>query len=1432
MIVSVYPQTPRIADRLRGQRLLVTGVTGLLAKVFVEKLLRSVPTLECIYLLVRPGSNGLTAEERVKQEVLGSSAFDRLRASLGPRFDPLFAEKIRVVSGDLAQERFGLSPEDYAALTQQVTLIVNSAAVVRFDERLDLSLSLNTLGPRRLLAFARDCNNAPFMQVSTCYVSGRRRGDIPEEIAAPTNGQHIDVNATIDEMQAVCERILAATEQDPRSRRDQLIALGMDYAHRYGWNDTYTFTKWLGEQVVNRERGDVPVVILRPAIIEGSLEEPMPGWIDGLRMADPMIIAYGRGKMPEYPAMPHLPIDIIPVDLVANAMAAALPTRNGTSELTVYQVGSSARNRVTIGEFCGYLIEAFRRYPMLDKMGHEIRTGSFKIVDHEAFRMKWEKRLQWAMACRTLLDRYKIMANWRRRISSTIAHIEQLLYYAKIYSPYTHLDCRFLDDRLRTLADTLHPEDRKAFPFDAEAIDWPDYVINRHISGLRKFVLGGTDGGQRPVPIANETKPDDKAICRARLEAQTIFDAFERVAKLCGNKAALQIRRNGKWVRYTYAEALAATGDIARRFKECGCTVGDRVALCGENGPEWGLTYLGAMRAGLTAVPLDPQMPPKEVIDCAQFAEAKLLCAGPSRFDALLSASSTCNNEHDPPLGIVRMAEPFVPLPGASHDSAPPTTPIEPDPTASILFTSGTTVAPKAVPLTHANFLAEVRSLLRVHAMGSAENYLSVLPMYHAFEFSSGFLSSLLSGGTITYVEQLKGPEIVAAMQATGTTVMMVVPRLLKLFHESIQQKVQASGSVARVVFRLLNFLSDLSGRRWGKVLFARVHRQFGGRLRMFVTGGSSLDPKLHAAFARMGFTVCEGYGLTETSPVLTVNPPGGGKPGSAGQAVPGVELEIRNANSDGVGELWARGPTVMQGYLKNPQATAEVMQDGWFRTGDLCRRDADGYYYIMGRVKDLIVTDAGKNVYPDEVEARYQTLPYVKELCVVGMPNPCGFGESVHAVILPDVAAYAGSNGSTIEQRIREAVAEISVTIPPHQRIQAIHFGDTELPKTSTMKARRGVIRSQLLKRRAGHTSFVDVESVKQSATKSAADLELTDTQRFIIQLASRVTSRPESAIHPDSSLSLDLGVDSMMKLQLVTELESSFGMKCSDEQAAAMARVSDLFAWAGHRKPAKSKVAASASWRQRLFQNQNGGRSKTDGKDGLYDRMPMPLLPARWAVRGGLALFFRSYVRVQAEGVHHIPRKGAFILAANHASHLDAGSVITAVGNRRRLWVAGAEDYFFNTQMRSWVFGRFFDAIPFDRYTEGVKGLRRCLEILKRGEGVLFFPEGTRSASGRIQEFKTGIAIMAIESNVPIIPTRIDNSYQLFRKGQRFIRPGVVRVTFGEPISLQQWNSHPTLNDSYEQCRELAQYVRSRVESQGGSTPTCSRSMVEAGT
>lgn len=1414
-----------IAQRLAGEHLLLTGATGFLAKVLLEKILRSAPEIGCVHLLVRANRASGGAAARVEKEILSSPAFSRLRTTHGEGFAEFCKSKIAVVEGDLSQDRLGLSEADYSKLCGTITCVMNSAATVDFQEQLDVALRLNTQGPQRLLQLAKDAGDIPFLHVSTCYVSGIRQGKIVEEVLPPGHTVRslmegrppsYDLDGEIERMLAECAALREATQtgakdEDIRkasgrenlnerqlvaARRDwikkRMVELGRQYADQHGWGDTYTFTKCLGEQLLFRNRGRVPLTILRPSIIESSYEEPMPGWIDALRVADPMVVEIGKGTLTDFAGRGDISIDVIPCDIVVNACLAALPPKGAYDHFEVYQVASGQRNPITTGEAISLFYEAYRRRPMVDRRGRVYQAAHMRFHPPHLFLGKCKQMADLTRRELEVLTRLKVAPEKQKELKTRLMRIQTMHYLGELYSFYTNYEATFLTDKTYALLKSLDLEDQETFNFDVTRINWRDYLIERHIPGLQMYVLRSFRT-TRPAGGQGD-KPADEV--DGILEAGTIPEVFERMAKTYKDKLAVQMRRGGEigqWLRYSFRQLAAGGGLIHKQLSERGLQPGERVVICSESCPEWGLASLGAHRAGLVTVPLDPQMPVEQVFETAAFTEAKLILAGRTTAQKLEQHRATLP---DSAPAVIRLEPPFVPLPDQCHvetDSAPPSSGVtesgslvpqpvsrKPEDLAAIIFTSGTTVAPKGVMLTHGNFIANARSMLQVVRPTRQDRMLSVLPMYHAFEFTCGFLGTLATGADVTYTEQIKGPEIVGLMKETGTTTLICVPRLMQVFAQAISRKVAERGVIAKSLFYLMLRLSQATGGRIGRTLFANVHRGFGGRLWRFVSGGSALDPKVGKFLQALGFTVQEGYGLTETSPVICVNPQQDVRFGSVGPVLPDVQIRIHNPNASGIGEIWAAGPNVMAGYYKSSQLTGEVFCERWFRTGDLGYLDQDGYLFVTGRLKDMIVTAAGQNVYPDEVERLYAGLPYVKEISVVGV-KVAGAGEQVHAVVVPDYEQAKGQEPREVQAAIRRSAAEIAAGIPSHQRILSIHFREEALPRTSSLKVKRSQLRAELSREEttrrqsSGGASFRD--AMPGTRVEDSAMLQLPAMEWL------KKTVRPLIPHHPAvedirslASLQVDLGMDSIGLLELVAQIEARYGLRVPDDVVQGWKTLADVARYVADRPALERPVPAH-----------NGPQlDRADTPEEWVSQPALWTVPIRWCVRGTMSIVSRVYVRVEVQGLENVPAEGPFIVAPNHSSHVDSVAVVRALKGRRRVTIAGAADYFFSNALSGFLFKNVFDAIPFDRRAQGLEGLRLCCEVLNRQDGLLIYPEGTRTLDGKMQSFKVGVGVLGVETRAPVIPTWIDGTFQVLRKGQKLPRRGHVRVFFGAPIKF----------------------------------------------
>ncbi len=531
-----------IAEYLSGKTLFVTGATGFLAKGFVEKILYSAPEVARIYLLIRPRSrsNGqlVSDAERLETEILQSRAFERLRERWGGAFSAVMADKLVAVAGDLTEDGLGIAADQRKCLVEDVDFVVNFAGTVVFDEPIDSALEQNAMGAARVVTFAKACRKAALVHVSTAYVSGKRTGRIPEapfpqdrSVSDLINGSAagFDLQGEIDAIRAFTREVEEASRkpdleaaflkqlrrQDRGKRvtdyrkahqvealrqrwiRKQLVDEGMRRARRHGWNDSYTLTKAMGEQMIVKSRGDLPTAIVRPSIVESSLEDPVPGWVEDLKVADPLIVHYGKGRLSNFPIDPGIVLDIIPVDVLNNAVTAVLPQVHGSEEMKVYHVASGSQNPVLASEMVELVYGYFKSSPMQDRSGRPIHVRPWQFISQRRFRclvaLKYKLPLGLLKAAVDYLPA-RWVSRYRRRVTGMEAVLARLESLVDTYCGYTHLDCEFETENTRRLYQALNPEDQKVFNFDVTRINWPEYIQEIHIPGLKHHVLKEGDG--------------------------------------------------------------------------------------------------------------------------------------------------------------------------------------------------------------------------------------------------------------------------------------------------------------------------------------------------------------------------------------------------------------------------------------------------------------------------------------------------------------------------------------------------------------------------------------------------------------------------------------------------------------------------------------------------------------------------------------------------------------------------------------------------------------------------------------------------------------------------------------------------------------------------------------------------------------------------
>lgn len=485
-----------VLSRLAGKKLLITGTTGFLGKVLLEKLMREVPDIGAIYLLIRGNRNYPNARERFLSEVASSSIFNPLRARSRAGFEQFCQQRVHCITGEVTEPRFGLDPSAFNALAAEVDVIVHAAASVNFRERLDHALAINTLCLHNIVALAEAGGAIPVLQVSTCYVNGFNRGAITERFNPPARaGIPLDIDGyyNIDPVLAELQAKIRALNERFRGRAlaEQLVLLGEREARARGWNDTYTFTKWLGEQYLRKALRHATLTILRPAIIESTLREPTPGWIEGVKVADAVLLAYARQKVAFFPGKRSGIIDVIPADLVANAVILAVVEQLSTPGHTrVYQSCSGSRNPLTLGAFIDHLMaEARENHAIYEKLFTIEPKKPFKVINRRLFNVSLFVLYR---AISTTEQTLKLMG--RNHPIRLLRHLNALNRLAEIFSFYATPNYVFHSDKLLALAQRLGETGSQArFPVDAAAIDWEHYLRKVHIAGLNQYALGDSE---------------------------------------------------------------------------------------------------------------------------------------------------------------------------------------------------------------------------------------------------------------------------------------------------------------------------------------------------------------------------------------------------------------------------------------------------------------------------------------------------------------------------------------------------------------------------------------------------------------------------------------------------------------------------------------------------------------------------------------------------------------------------------------------------------------------------------------------------------------------------------------------------------------------------------------------------------------------------
>ena len=655
-----------------------------------------------------------------------------------------------------------------------------------------------------------------------------------------------------------------------------------------------------------------------------------------------------------------------------------------------------------------------------------------------------------------------------------------------------------------------------------------------------------------------------------------------------------------------------------------------------------------------------------------------------------------------------------------------------------ILYTSGTTGNPKGVMLMFDNILINMEGLDEYKMFRTTDRVLALLPMHHIFPLLGAGVVPLGKGATIVFLKEVSSQAMVEALQKYKITFIIGVPKLWEMLHKKIMEKING-GKITKFIFKLAE---KINNKNFSRKIFKKVHDGFGGNIRFFVSGGSKLDPQVSRDFLTLGIDVCEGYGLTETSPMISFTPTDEVVPGSAGKILTGVTVKIADD-----GEILAKGRNVMKGYYGRPDATAEVIdKEDWFHTGDL-GEIKDGLLYVTGRKKEMIVLSNGKNINPIEIEQWIMAnTDLIKEMAIMD------YEDKLTAVIYPDFYKLHEEGITNITETFKKGVIDkYNKQAASYKKVLDVKIVQEELPKTKIGKIRRFMLK--------------DVINKKEEKVQNIVEPS-TEEYKNISAFLKSIKNKP---IIPNAHLELDLGLDSLDTVELLSHIEGTFGVKIDEQTFVEYCTVEKLAEYV-EKHSNEMMNDTKMDWKEILSKDIEGELPKSNRIGKIIKFILKPV--------------FLFFVKVKKEGLENIEKNEPVIFAGNHQSFLDGFIVNQAVPNS----VLDKTYYFADIKHFKKGYMKFMgensNIILVDINKNLVNSLQMLSKALRNGKNIVIFPEGTRTRDGKINNFKKFFAILSKELNIPIVPFVLDGAYEAYPPSSKYPKGGDVKVKFLEKI------------------------------------------------
>ena len=756
-----------------------------------------------------------------------------------------------------------------------------------------------------------------------------------------------------------------------------------------------------------------------------------------------------------------------------------------------------------------------------------------------------------------------------------------------------------------------------------------------------------------------------------------------------------------------------------------------KIAIYAENRPEWVYSFYSGMMTESILVPIDFMLPVDELSYILNDCKPEVIFYSKETEErvneALAETSHLIKKICIDDINLDEIICEARYLPSYNDDDV-----------AVIIYTSGTTGKPKGVMLTFKNVESNIIGVTKyVKIYSENSRTLVLLPLHHILPLAGTVVGPLYAGGIIVFSPSLQSEDVMATLQNNKINIIVSVPRFFSLIRKGIKEKINAN-KIASLLFKIAE---KRKSRKFSKKIFKKVHDKLGGAIETFVCGGAKLDEDVARDFQTLGFEVLEGYGLTETSPMITFTRPGRVKVGSPGEIFPGMEVKFED------GEILTRGPNLMKGYYNKEAETNEAIKDGWFYTGDLGHLDEEGFLFVTGRKKELIVLSNGKNITPEEVENKILSVNEITEEVGVYMEN-----DQLFAIIYPNSVKIKSAEISDVNEYYRwEVIAKYNEKTPSYKRISNFTIIDEPLPRTRLSKLKR----------------FMLPEIGKGNAIKKEKKEEDLKFEEYKI-IKEFLVKEKEKAVFPSDHLELDLALDSLDKITFLSFLSSTFGVELKEEDLLKYNTVEEI---SNYIKENKTKInIETIDWKAIFKETVNLNLPKSWITYNLFKN---------WS-----RFVFTIYFKIKAEGIERLP-KGPFILAPNHQSFFDGLFVTMFIKNKimKKTYFYAKKKHVSNKFMN--FLANTNNIIVVDINKDLKKSLQKMAAVLKSGRNMIIFPEGTRSVNGELGDYKKTFAILSSELNVPVVPVAIAGAYKALPKGSLIPRPfKKIDVKFLDPV------------------------------------------------